>query len=70
MQMGQSNDAIAAFEFGIQQVPEDEQLYLNLGRVYVSLGQMDRARDTMHRLLVKKPGDPAATRALAQLNSR
>jgi tetratricopeptide (TPR) repeat protein len=70
MQLGQANDAIAAFEFGIQQVPDDGQLYLNLGRVYVALGQTERARETMHRLLARKPGDPTATKALAALSGR
>jgi tetratricopeptide (TPR) repeat protein len=70
MQLGQASDAIAAFEFGIQQSPDDEQLYLNLGRVYVGLGQTERARDTMRRLLARKPGNVAATRALASLSSR
>ena len=70
MQLGQSKDAVAAFEFGIQQAPDDEQLYMNLGRVYVGLGETERARDTMRRLLARKPGNSAATRALETLSSR
>jgi len=70
MNLGQPNDAIAAFEFGIEQSPDDDQLYLNLGRVYIALRQPERARATMQRLLARKPGDPVATRALADLNNR
>ena len=36
---------------------------MNLGRVYVGLGHAERARDTLRRLLARKPGNPAATRA-------
>ena len=32
MKMGQPNDAIAAFQYGIEVAPEDNTLYLNLGR--------------------------------------
>ncbi|MGH9612951.1 MAG: tetratricopeptide repeat protein, partial [Bryobacteraceae bacterium] len=70
MNLGQPNDAIAAFEFGIEQSPDDDQLYLNLGRVYITLRQPERARATMQRLLARKPGDPVATRALADLSNR
>jgi Flp pilus assembly protein TadD len=52
------------------QAPDDETLYLNLGRVYLSLGARDKARDVMQQLLARKPGDPVATRALRELDSR
>ncbi|MGA2113207.1 MAG: FG-GAP-like repeat-containing protein [Bryobacteraceae bacterium] len=67
---GKPNDAIAAFQYGIEVAPDDETLYLNLGRLYVSLRQRDKARDVMQRLLVRRPGDPVATRALQELESR
>jgi len=70
LKLGQTNDAIAAFRYGIQTVPGDETLYLNLGRLYVSLGQREKARDVIERLLARKPGDPVATRALQELDSR
>ena len=38
-QMGQANDAIAAFEYGIRVAPDEEQLYMNLGRTYVRAGR-------------------------------
>jgi tetratricopeptide (TPR) repeat protein len=69
-ELGQSNDAIAAFRYGIEVAPEDDELYLNLGRLYVQMGDREKARDLMHQLLLKKPGDPVATRALRELDSR
>ena len=70
MKMGQPNDAIAAFHYGIEVAPEDDTLYLNLGRLYVGMGERDKARDVMLQLLAKKPGDPIATRALHDLETR
>ena len=70
LKLGQTNDAIAAFRYGIETVPRDETLYLNLGRLYVSLGQRDKARDVIEQLLAQKPGDPVASRALQELDSR
>ena len=69
-ELGQSNDAIAAFRYGIEVAPEDEELYLNLGRLYVRMGDREKARELMRELLVKKPGDPVATHALRELDSR
>jgi TolA-binding protein len=68
--MGQTNDAIAAFEYGIKVAPDDEALYMNLGRIYVRLGQRDRARDVMTRLLERRPDSKAAASALRELESR
>lgn len=61
------NDAIAAFEYGITVAPDDETLYLNLGRVYVQTGQRERARGVMERLLEVKPESRIARRALEEL---
>ena len=69
-ELGQPNDAIAAFRYGIEVAPEDDELYLNLGRLYVQMGDREKARDLMRQLLAKKPGDPVATRALRELDSR
>ena len=69
-QMGQTNDAIAAFEYGIRVAPDDEMLYMNLGRVYVRMGDRARARDAMLRLLERKPDSKAAASALRELESR
>ena len=70
MKMGQPNDAIAALQYGITVAPDDDTLYLNLGRVYVGMGERDKARDVMRQLLARKPGDPIATRALHDLETR
>jgi tetratricopeptide (TPR) repeat protein len=61
------NDAIAALEYGIRVVPDDDTLYLNLGRIYVQMGERDRARNVMQRLLEKKPDSSVARRALEEL---
>ena len=68
--IGQQNDAIAAFRYGIEVAPDDDTLYLNLGRLYVTMGNRAQARDVMQQLLNRKPGDPVATRALRELESR
>jgi tetratricopeptide (TPR) repeat protein len=70
LRMGQPNDAIAAFEYGIQMAPEEDMLYLNLGRTYVSLGDRAKARQAMERLLERKPGNTAATKAIRDLETR
>jgi tetratricopeptide (TPR) repeat protein len=70
LKLGQTNDAIAAFRYGIDTVPDDDTLYLNLGRLFISLGDRDRARDVIESLLARKPGNPVATRALQELDSR
>ncbi len=70
VKLGQPQDAIAAFQYGIGVAPDDGTLYLNLGRLYVSLGEREKAREVMRSLLARKPGDPAAARALAELEAR
>jgi Flp pilus assembly protein TadD len=69
-QMGQANDAVAAFEYGIRIAPDEELLYMNLGRVYVKLGDRGKAREVMLRLLDRKPGNTAASNALRELEGR
>jgi len=48
----------------------NETLYLNLGRLYVSLGERAKARDVIERLLARKPGDPMATRVATRADAR
>jgi Flp pilus assembly protein TadD len=69
-QQGQLNDAIAAWRYGIQVSPDEDILYLNLGRTYVLMGQKDKARVVMQELLDRKPGDLVARRALEELDRR
>ncbi len=64
------SDAIAAFEYGIRVAPDEDILYLNLGRVYTRMGNVEKARQVMHELLDRKPGDATAARALQELDGR
>ena len=66
--MNQVNDAIAAFQYGIGVAPDSDSLYLNLARLYVRLQERNKARDTLQRLLQRKPNDPVVTQALRQLD--
>ena len=70
MPIGQPADAIAAFRYGIKTNPDDDELYLNLARIYVTMGERDKARMALNELVERKPGSPTATRALAQLESK
>ena len=68
--MGQVKDAVAAFRYGIQNNPGDETLYLNLGRIYVTMGEREQARAVLAQLLDKKPDSKIASKALAELDAR
>jgi len=70
LKMGQPADAIAAFRYGIRQAPEEDILYLNLGRVYIQSGERDKARQVMMEWLDRKPGNENAERALREIDSR
>jgi hypothetical protein len=61
------DDAIAAFEYGIRVAPDDDMLYLNLGRLHIQMGERDRARNVMQRLMERKPDSAIARRALEEL---
>ncbi len=64
LQTNKIDDAIGAFQYGIQVSPDDDILYLNLGRVYVRQGQLERAREVMKQLLERKPQSMTARHAL------
>jgi TolA-binding protein len=68
--MGRVDDAVAAFQYGIQAAPEDETLYLNLARIYAQRGELDKARVTMQSLVERKPGSEVAKKALRELDAR
>ena len=59
----------AAFQYGMQVAPDDDMLYLNLARVWVTRGDRDRARIVMRQLLERKPGNGVATKALKALDT-
>ncbi len=67
---GKLNDAIAAWNYGIQRCPAEAILYLNLGRAYVGAGQFDKARVVMQQLLDQDPTNQAARRALQELSGQ
>ena len=69
-QQGKMNDAIAAWTYGIKVAPDEDILYLNLGRAYVGLGSNDKARVTMQQLLERNPENATAQRALQELSGR
>ena len=58
MRLGQTNDAIAAFRYGIEVVPDNELLYLNLAGVYWSFGSSERAREILKFLEKQHGPDP------------
>jgi Flp pilus assembly protein TadD len=70
LKMGQPGDAIAAFRYGILEAPEEDMLYLNLGRVYIQSGDRDKAREVIMEWLDRKPGNKSAERALREVDSR
>jgi tetratricopeptide (TPR) repeat protein len=70
IQQAKINDAIAAFEYGIRVAPDEDILYLNLGRTYTRMGNLEKARQVMHELLDRKPGDATAAHALQELDGR
>ena len=50
--------------------PDDDELYLNLARIYVTMGQRDKARAVLTELMELKPGNAIATKALGELEAR
>ncbi len=70
MQQGKANDAIAAWTYGIKVTPDEDILYLNLGRAYVGLGQTEKARLIMQQLLDRDANNQTARRALQELSGR
>jgi Flp pilus assembly protein TadD len=68
--LGQFNDGVAAFRYGIKLNPDDDELYLNLARIYVMMGERDKARAVLGELLDRKPGNETATKALAELGAK
>jgi Flp pilus assembly protein TadD len=67
---GDSNNAIAAFRYGIQAAPDEDDLYLNLARAYVSVGEREKARQVIERWLERKPGNQTALKALRALETK
>jgi FimV-like protein len=54
----------------MQASPDDEQLYLNLARIYVTMGEREQAKTVLNQLMERKPGNAIAARALSELEGR
>jgi len=70
LRTGQANDAVAALRYGIEVAPDEESFYLNLGSVYIGMGNPQAARETVQRLLARKPANVRAIQALRELENR
>ena len=70
MNTGRTNDAIAAFRYGIQVAPDEDILYMNLSRTWLRTGDREKARGVMRELLDRKPGNRLAQQALKELEIR
>ena len=70
IQTRQLRDAMETLRYGIEQVADFESFFMSLARVHADLGDYNSARDVLRRLLEKKPGHEAASRALMELQSR
>ena len=70
VQMDPPARAIATFEYGIRAAPQDELLYTNLGKTYVTPGNRAKVREVMLRLLEQKPASATAANALGELEIR
>ena len=68
--MGQPDDSIAAFRYGIKTNPDDDELYLNLARIYVTMGQRDKARAVLNGLDGTEAGKRDGDKALGELEAR
>ena len=64
---GDLNNAIAAFRYGIQVAPDEDDLYLNLARTYVNMGERGKARNVIEQWLKRKPKNHMAVQALRAL---
>ena len=70
MKMGQSNDAIAALQFGLKELPSSELLAMNLARVYVQTGSAGKARSVLLTFIETSPQSEPARKALRELEGR
>ncbi len=50
--------------------PDDDELYLNLARIYVTMGERDKARAVLDELMERKPGNATATKALGGIGGK
>ena len=62
------DEAVSKFEECIRVAPTFDQAYLNLARVYVVEGAIDKAREALAGLLKQRPGHVEAERMMQQLS--
>jgi tetratricopeptide (TPR) repeat protein len=62
---GASDKAIALYEKGLREFPDDSGLTYNLGIAYRGKGRADKAREMLERTVTLKPGYGSANLALA-----
>jgi tetratricopeptide (TPR) repeat protein len=67
---GDSNNAIAAFRYGIQVAPDEDDLYLNLVRTYLNLGERQKAQEVIGQWLKRKPDNQTALTAQRALEAK
>jgi tetratricopeptide (TPR) repeat protein len=63
---GDSDKAIALYEKGLREFPDDSGLTYNLGVAYRGKGKPDKAREMLERTVTLKPGYGSANLALAR----
>ncbi|MEO8125585.1 MAG: tetratricopeptide repeat protein, partial [Bryobacteraceae bacterium] len=70
LQLNQRNDAIAAFQYGLEAAPESDILYVNLAKIFAQGGDREKAKQVMHRLLERDPENGTARKMLRELESQ
>ena len=70
LQLNQRNDAIAAFQYGLEAAPESDILYVNLAKTYAQSGDREKAIQVIRRLLERNPENDTARKMLRELESR
>ncbi len=53
LKLGHANDAVAEFQHALDYVPADGLAYQRLAEAYVSLGQLDQASKSFHKVLIE-----------------
>ena len=70
LKLNQVNDAVAAFQYGIEVSPESAILYINLAKIYAQTGEREKAKQAVRRLLEREPRNETAQKILRELESQ
>ncbi len=68
LRTGRPAEAISTFQDSIRVAPAFDQPYLNLAKAYFGMGEREKAREILRRLLVRQPDHALARQALEQLS--